>query len=653
MQMAAFSWTTGTSGLWSTATNWTPGTVPNDPAATVTIDAVPVPAGGAYIVTLAAGTTDTVASLTMNGANNLKGSNSSPYNAAELELDGTLAFAALAGPAGTAGRLNGSLQTFMHTANGNNAEMINAGTVDAFIQVEGNLLITGTNGFYATNYVQALAGTVTVDTAAINEMTGNVLFDGIFEAKGPNSAVKLGGALQHLVVNIGTVEGPPLVPGGWTELTFNDPTAAITEWNGTAYVSVESTLTDIRSGGTVDVLAARNYTSAIPLTLEAGNPAAPGPGMLNLQAGTVTTAGININAGIVQGFGTIVGPVANNGTLIALGGDLNLTGALTGTGVVKFDTDVKSGGTINPVGARLDVTSVAAGETITMNGDNILVLNTPAAFAGSIAAKVGDRIVLTGITAASAVDTNGTLVVSNAAGATVASLALSGSFVNDRFDVSGSNITVAAVGSPPTPTPTPLPTPGAGHFTIIDTTTGAALPDTSTAYPGPVAGIQWQFITSTTDSLAITATSPNTFIHTGSGTDAINVSKVNGTNVLDGSTGSNFLVGGTGFDTFFVDDRSPAADVFSTVVGFHSGDNATIFGVTATDFKLNTLDNQGAAGFQGLDFGFSAAGKANANLVLSGFTTADLTNGRLTTTFGTNAATASAPASTFMLIHAN
>jgi hypothetical protein len=212
----------------------------------------------------------------------------------------------------------------------------------------------------------------------------------------------------------------------------------------------------------------------------------------------------------------------------------------------------------------------------------------------------------------------------------------------------------------PTPTPTPIPpaaptpTPGSGHFGIIDTSkNGLTLFDDSTAYSGPVAGIQWQFINTGDDSLAITAKSPNTFIHTGSGTDAIDVSHVNGTNVLDGGTGSNFLVGGTGFDTFFVDDRSPAADVFSTVVGFHSGDNATIFGVTLTDFKLNTLDNQGAANFKGLDFGFSAAGNANANLVLTGFTTADLTNGRLTTSFGTNPATVDAPASTFMLIHAN
>jgi hypothetical protein len=211
--------------------------------------------------------------------------------------------------------------------------------------------------------------------------------------------------------------------------------------------------------------------------------------------------------------------------------------------------------------------------------------------------------------------------------------------------------TVPPLLSPAIPTPTPAPT--ATHFDIIDTTTGATLPDTFTPYPGPVAGIQWQCITTTTDNLAITAITPNSFIHTGSGTDAIDVSKVNGTNVLDGSTGSNFLVGGTGFDTFFVDDRIPTADVFSTVSGFHSGDNATIFGVTAADFKLQINDNQGATGFQGLDFGFSAAGKPNANLVLTGFTSADLNNGRLTTSFGTNAATANAPASTFMLIHAN
>jgi Ca2+-binding RTX toxin-like protein len=188
---------------------------------------------------------------------------------------------------------------------------------------------------------------------------------------------------------------------------------------------------------------------------------------------------------------------------------------------------------------------------------------------------------------------------------------------------------------------------------VVDTTTGVTVTAISQTYTGPVAGIQQQFVDVTTDSLNITVTSPNWFIHGGSGNDAINVSKANGNNVLDGSTGSNFLTGGSGNDTFFLDDRSPGADVFSTVVGFHSGDNATVFGVNRTDFTLNILDNQGAAGFTGLDFAFSAPGRPNANFVLAGYTSADLTNGRLTETFGTTADLPGVPGSQFMLIHAN
>jgi len=199
------------------------------------------------------------------------------------------------------------------------------------------------------------------------------------------------------------------------------------------------------------------------------------------------------------------------------------------------------------------------------------------------------------------------------------------------------------------PDPTPSPTPGLG---VLDTTTGQPpLSATAQPYTGPVSGLQEQYIDITPDNLNITVSTPNWFIHSGSGTDAIAVSS--GTNVLDGSTGSNFLTGGSGTDTFFLDDRSPSADVFSTVVGFHSGDDATVFGVNPTDFMVNKLDNQGAAGFTGLDFAFSAPGHANANIVLAGFSSADLTNGRLTTAFGTTPDLPGAPGSQYLLIHAN
>ena len=62
--MATSTWTTGVSGDWNTGTLWTPGTVPNA-TTDVAIDA-PAPAGSSYTVTIAAGATETLKSLTVN-----------------------------------------------------------------------------------------------------------------------------------------------------------------------------------------------------------------------------------------------------------------------------------------------------------------------------------------------------------------------------------------------------------------------------------------------------------------------------------------------------------------------------------------------------------------------------------------------------------
>jgi Ca2+-binding RTX toxin-like protein len=182
---------------------------------------------------------------------------------------------------------------------------------------------------------------------------------------------------------------------------------------------------------------------------------------------------------------------------------------------------------------------------------------------------------------------------------------------------------------------------------MTDTTTGEHSSFFLTAYTGPVAGLNWEFIDTSVDNLNITATTPNVFLHSGSGEDALQVTS--GNNVLDGGTGSNFLVGGTGNDTFFVDDRNATADIWSTMVHFHAGDSATLWGVSQKDFSLNWADNRGAAGFTGLTLTATAAGKSNVSMTLTGFSQADLTNGRLAISFGTDAASGS----TFMNIHGN
>jgi V8-like Glu-specific endopeptidase len=187
--------------------------------------------------------------------------------------------------------------------------------------------------------------------------------------------------------------------------------------------------------------------------------------------------------------------------------------------------------------------------------------------------------------------------------------------------------------------------PSAPSLAVLDTTTGQAVAATAQPYTGPVAGLQEQYINVTSDNLNISAGTPNWFIHSGGGNDAVAVNS--GTNVLDGGTGSNFLVGGSGTDTFFVDDRAQAADTWSTLSGFHAGDAATIWGVTPSDFSVRWVDGQGASGHTGLTLHAAAAGKPNASLTLAGYASADLADGRLSVSFGTDAASGSA----YMYVH--
>jgi hypothetical protein len=230
-----------------------------------------------------------------------------------------------------------------------------------------------------------------------------------------------------------------------------------------------------------------------------------------------------------------------------------------------------------------------------------------------------------------------------------ASTILPGQTLTTGFTISD----VDGAGARATDSTTSVIATAATEFAMTDTTTGMASTFAETPYVGPVAGLQWQYITTTSDSLDIAATAPDIFIHTGSGNDAIDLSHVGGTNVVDGSTGSNFLVGGIANDTFFVDDRNATAAIWSTVSGFHSGDAATIWGVTPSDFTLSWADGQGATSYTGLTLHATAAGVPTASLTLVGFTSADMNDGKLTVSYGTTATSDGVPGSTYMYVHAD
>lgn len=162
------------------------------------------------------------------------------------------------------------------------------------------------------------------------------------------------------------------------------------------------------------------------------------------------------------------------------------------------------------------------------------------------------------------------------------------------------------------------------HYT--DTATGQSGTAASDIYSGPVAGLQRQYIWSSPDGVAISSAAPDVFLHGGGGADALAVS--GGSNVLDGGGGSNFLVGATGWDsghdTFFLDARDPAV-TWSTLVNFHQGDMATIFGFRAGISTLPWTASDGAAGYSGLTVHSETSGAGtgvNASLTFAGISQA-------------------------------
>ncbi len=147
---------------------------------------------------------------------------------------------------------------------------------------------------------------------------------------------------------------------------------------------------------------------------------------------------------------------------------------------------------------------------------------------------------------------------------------------------------------------------------------------------GAVDYLQYQYIYGGNDGVAIGTTVPNVFIKGGAGNDAIAVQS--GRNVLDGGQGSNFLVGGTGVDTYFIDGRGGQA-TWGTVVGFQPGEIITLWGFDPAVSRLVWEDNEGAQGYAGRTLHADLAGDGNANVLITiaGTSSADTARYAITT----------------------
>ena len=149
-------------------------------------------------------------------------------------------------------------------------------------------------------------------------------------------------------------------------------------------------------------------------------------------------------------------------------------------------------------------------------------------------------------------------------------------------------------------------------------------------YDGPVSYLQSQLIYDSADPAVIVAHTDNAFIKSFSGFCAIQVA--GGRNVVDAGPGSNFIVGGTGDDTFFL-NGSQGAVTWDTITGFHAGDTVTMFGFHAGTSSFAWTDAEGAAGYTGrtIHADLPGTGGITASLTFAGTTAAD-TDGYAVTT---------------------
>ncbi len=370
-------------------------------------------------------------------------------------------------------------------------------------------------------------------------------------------------------------------------------------------------------------------------------------GAVNLAFATGPTG----DAGVVRNTGTInlVGGPANldpigrlpfgsieNDSVISVWNQsaqaqtVNLTALTSGTGTVQLfeQTQVVA----SPISGSQTFRFIAGA-----GRGSSLGLNQVANFQGRIAGFAApDSISLTtqpftSYAYASTGGASGVLTLSNG-GTALASIAFDGIYQTSDF-----KLTTTTTGSVSSTVITTTVAPPVQDIELLDSVVGLSSLDASSAYSGPVIGLERQYIWAGNDSAGIAALSKNVFLKGGAGNDALQAA--GGSNVLDGGGGSNFLTGATGADggkdTFFVDGRTGVT--WGSIVNFHRGDAMTLFGFQAGQSAFSWTASDGAASFKGATIHAELGGAGtgtNASVTFAGVSLADAQS-RFTISTGT------------------
>jgi Ca2+-binding RTX toxin-like protein len=200
------------------------------------------------------------------------------------------------------------------------------------------------------------------------------------------------------------------------------------------------------------------------------------------------------------------------------------------------------------------------------------------------------------------------------------------------------------VGTATTPPPALSAT---DNFQVLDEAAQAAFQTPGAPYPGPIAGIQNEYININTTNLDITAITPNAFIQTGSGNDTLQA--YFGRNVLDAGGGSNVMIGGIGgTDTFIANISEAGSNSLTDLIkDFHINDDVVIQGLSPSTFSISTSTSVGAFGQQLEIDAVPNGGGPTSSISIAGYSANDI-GGKLSISFSQDPS-----GNPFMLVHAN
>lgn len=460
--MSIFSWGTSASGDWHVGSLWAGGVAPNDPTAGVVI-AQP----GSYAVSIAAGESFVVNSLTLSGG------------LQALTVDGTLSFANTATSVsffpGSAPVTVGALGLIDGIGFFAPGVVVNGGTIAADGGGGTALQILTT----VSNAAVVAASNGNLAIADLANLNAGTLTGGTYVASGTIPANSVSYPLD--VLQIGQAGSVGLVTDAAAIVL--DGAAALFQLSGTVggaatSWTLEQTLRTIAAAGTLALTHGHDFLTGNALT---------DAGQMVLGGGTLATGGLSIDGGgTLAGYGVIDGPLANAGAIIANGagqGSLQLGSVVTGGGSIAVTAGselVMAGATVASLvndgliyaGGSVDIAgslggsgtiliergllefAQAASATVAFAGSGVTIaVDSPAQFQGVVAGfGAGDTLLLKGLAANAGTVVNGNTLLLSAGTTVLDRVTLAGDYTGASLGVSNAGGTTSVTvmsGAPP------------------------------------------------------------------------------------------------------------------------------------------------------------------------------------------------------------